>query len=70
MPCSLFPEPFPTRWTAWQRIPPSKRWTKVVEADCEAECREKLWALPFAGKFRDVVVLPEGRNPNIRRRFL
>ncbi|MBI1917681.1 MAG: hypothetical protein HYS12_23545 [Planctomycetes bacterium] len=58
-----------TKWTAWQRIPPSKRWEKICEADSEDECRQRLWALPWQGSFRDVVFLPENIDPNRRVRL-
>jgi hypothetical protein len=67
MPCSLFPEPTPTGWCAWQRIPPSRTWTLVVEAATEAECRQQFRERPFTGKLRDVC-FTRGKDPN-RRRF-
>jgi hypothetical protein len=54
----------PGRFHGWQRVPPSKRWERVTEGTTEDEARAGLWDVPFAGRTRDVVVLPAGRDPN------
>ncbi len=54
------------RYIAWTRTPPSRRWERVASASTEWEARDKVFLIPATGRSRDVVVLPEGRDPNTR----
>ena len=54
------------RLVAWVRTPPSRRWEAVAAGDTEVEARQKVFDVPARGRSRDVVVLPEGKDPNNR----
>ena len=58
------------RFVAWQRVPPSKTWTKVATGATEAEARAKVFEIPFEGCSRDVCVVREGVDLNRQRRNL
>lgn len=56
----------PPRFIAWQRVPPSRTWERVAEADTGDEALLLVLNRRFPGTKRDVLVT-RGTDPNLER---